>query len=249
MPEFMNQGLVIRKCMVSVDENKCVAIAWKPYGIIIIHPVLSVFPGLDIIQLVVLHIPEDLTQLRTHRADSPSHTGQYVLGGTLFHKVQGVIGFLGHIHIPDVIIKGNNTGLYIRAKPLCVLKSIVPSVNSFKGITGIIVIAFKLCCPAAHLDQFPELAAQNPVLFPDKCILNFSVLPVVKVRFPFQPAVAPLSALQLHRKIAGSQFVILPEKLLLPPVQFGQFPGIFPVIFDVRRIFNPHLICQEFFIG
>lgn len=44
MPEFMNQGLVIRKCVVSVDENKCVAIAWEPYGIIIIHPVLSVFP-------------------------------------------------------------------------------------------------------------------------------------------------------------------------------------------------------------
>ena len=31
--------------------------------------------------------------------------------------------------MPDVIIQGNNTGLYIRAKLLCILKGIVPSVN------------------------------------------------------------------------------------------------------------------------
>ena len=151
--------------------------------------------------------------------------------------------------MPDVIIQGNNTGLYIRAKLLCILKGIVPSVNSLKRILGIVIIALKLRYPAAHLNKFPELAAQHPVLFPDQCILYLCVLPVVKVRFPFQPAVAPLSALQLHRKITGSQFIILPEKLLLLPVQFGQLPCIFPVIFDVRRIFNPHLIRQDFFIG
>ena len=113
MPEFMNQGLVIRKCMGSVNENKCVTIAWKPYGIIIVHPVLAVFPGLDVIQLIFLHVLKNITQFRTHGPHSRANCIEYVLRRALFQKVQGIIGFLGHILIPDVIIQRDNTGLHI----------------------------------------------------------------------------------------------------------------------------------------